>query len=76
LIDAKSPKTVTKFADFVVELAPSDETIKIAYDKASTFQQQNSTAEKFDKAAKTENLLKDIVLSQNMVDVPTNWCCS
>lgn len=70
LIDAKSPKTVTKFADFVVELAPSDETIKIAYDKASTFQQQNSTAEKFDKAAKTENLLKDIVLSQNMVDVP------
>jgi peptidyl-prolyl cis-trans isomerase D len=70
LIEAKSPKTVTKFADFVVELRPSDETIKLAYDKASTFQQQNTTADKFDKAAKTENLRKDIVLTPNMVDVP------
>lgn len=70
LIEAKSPKTVTKFADFVVELAPSDQTIKDAYDKATTFQQQNPTAAQFDKSAKTENLLKDIVLTQNMVDVP------
>jgi peptidyl-prolyl cis-trans isomerase D len=70
LIDAKSPKVVTKFADFVLELTPSEETIKIAYDKAVSFQQQNPTADKFDKAAKTENLAKDVVLTQNMVDIP------
>ncbi len=70
LIDAKSPKVVTKFVDFVVELVPSDETIKTAYDKAVSFQQQNPTADKFDKAAKTENVIKDIVLTQNMVSIP------
>jgi len=70
LIDAKAPKVVTKFADFVVELAPSNETEKLAYDKAAEFQQKNQTPEAFDKAAKTENLAKNIVLTQNMVDVP------
>ena len=70
LIDAKAPKLLTKFADFVVELAPSNETEKIAYDKAVAFQQKNQTAELFDKAAKTESLAKNIVLSQNMTDVP------
>lgn len=70
LIDAKAPKLLTKFADFVVELAPSNETEKIAYDKAVAFQQKNQTAEQFDKAAKTENLAKNVVLTQNMTDVP------
>jgi peptidyl-prolyl cis-trans isomerase D len=70
LIDAKSPKVLTKFADFVVELVPSSETEKIAYDKAVAFQQKNPTAADFDKASKTENLFKSIVLTQNMVDVP------
>ncbi len=70
LIDAKAPKVVTKFADFAVELAPSNETEKIAYDKAVIFQQKNQTVEQFDKAAKTESLAKNIVLSQNMVDIP------
>lgn len=70
LIDAKAPHVLTKFADFAVELAPSSETEKIAYDKAVAFQQKNQTAEQFDKAAKTENVAKNIVLSQNMVDVP------
>lgn len=70
LIDAKAPKVMTKFADFSVELAPSNETEKIAYDKAVAFQQKNQTAEQFDKAAKTENLAKSVVLTQNMVDVP------
>lgn len=70
LIDAKAPKVMTKFADFAVELVPSSETEKIAYDKAVAFQQQNQTPEQFDKAAKTQNLAKNIVLTQNMVDVP------
>lgn len=70
LIDAKAPTVVTKFADFVVELTPGDETEKLAYDKAVTFQQKNQTAEQFDKASKTEDLAKNIVLTQNMVDVP------
>lgn len=70
LIDTKAPKVLTKFADFAVELAPSNETEKIAYDKAVAFQQKNQTAEQFDKAAKSENLAKNIVLTQNMVNVP------
>ncbi len=70
LIDAKSPSTVTKFADFAVELVPSSETEKLAYDNASAFQQKNPTAAAFDKAAKTQNLSKSIVLTQNMVEVP------
>ena len=70
LIDAKTPKLLTKFADFVVELAPSNETEKMAYDKAASFQQKYQTAEAFDKAAKTENLAKNVVLTQNMVEVP------
>jgi peptidyl-prolyl cis-trans isomerase D len=70
MLDAKAPKVLTKFADFAVELAPSNETEKIAYDKAVAFQQKNQTAELFDKAAKTESLAKNIVLKQNMTDVP------
>ena len=70
MIDARSPKFLTKFADFAVELAPSNETEKLAYDKAAAFQQKNQTIEQFDKAAKTENLAKNIVLKQNMVEVP------
>ena len=70
LIDAKAPDVVTKFADFAVELAPGDETEKVAYDKAVAFQQKNQTADQFDKAAKTENVAKNVVLSQNMIDVP------
>lgn len=70
LIDAKNPRAVTKFADFVVELVPGNETEKLAYEKAADFQQKNQTAAEFDKAAKTENLAKNIVLTQNMVDVP------
>jgi peptidyl-prolyl cis-trans isomerase D len=70
LIDAKHPQAVTKFADFVVELAPSSETEKIAYDKAADFLQKNQTPAEFDKAAKSENLVKNIQLTQNMVDVP------
>jgi peptidyl-prolyl cis-trans isomerase D len=70
LIDAKSPIVATKFADFAVELAPSGETETIAYENASAFQQKNPTAADFDKAAKTQNVQKNIVLSQNMVEVP------
>jgi peptidyl-prolyl cis-trans isomerase D len=70
LIDARNPKLVTKFADFAVELTPSNETEKIAYEKAADFQQKNQTPAEFDKAAKTENLAKNIVLTQNMTDVP------
>ncbi|MFN8295538.1 MAG: peptidylprolyl isomerase [Chitinophagales bacterium] len=70
LIDAKAPKQVTKFADFAVELVPSNETEKLAYDNAVAFQQKNQSPEQFDKAAKTENLVKNIVLTQNMVDIP------
>jgi len=70
LIEANAPKVVTKFADFVVELAPSSETEKVAYDNAVAFQQKNPTAADFDKAAKTQNVFRNIVLSQNMVDVP------
>lgn len=69
MIDAKAPKVATKFADFVVELVPSSETEKLAYDNAVSFQQKNPTADQFDKAAKTQNVYKNIVLSQNMVDV-------
>lgn len=70
LVDAKAPKLLTKFADFAVELAPSNETEKIAYDKAVAFQQKNQTAEQFDKAAQSERLAKNVVLTQNMVEVP------
>ncbi len=70
LIEAKSPKLMTKFADFAVELAPSDETERQAYDKAVAFQQKNQTPEEFDKAAKTQKLNRNIVLAQNMVTVP------
>lgn len=70
LIDARNPQPVTKFADFAVELAASNETEKEAYDKAVAFQQKNQTPEQFDKAAKTENLYTSIVLTQDMVDVP------
>ena len=70
LIDAKAPRLVTKFADFVVELTPSSETEKLAYDNAVAFQQKNPTAAEFDKASKGENIYKNIVLTQNMVDVP------
>jgi peptidyl-prolyl cis-trans isomerase D len=78
LIDAKNPQSVTKFADFVVELQPSNETEKEAYDKAVSFQQKNQSPEAFDKAANQllqqlpagQLIYKDIVLSQNMVEVP------
>lgn len=70
MIDAKAPKLLTKFADFAVELIPGNETEKLAYDNAVAFQQKNQTPAQFDKAAKTENLAKNIVLTQNMVDVP------
>ena len=70
MLDVRSPKVLTKFADFAVELVPSNETEKLAYDKAAAFQQKNQTADQFDKAAKTENLAKNVVLKQNMVEVP------
>lgn len=70
LIDARNPKLVTKFADFAVELTPSNETEKAAYEKAAEFQQKYQTPAEFDKAAKTENVAKNIVLTQNMTDVP------
>jgi peptidyl-prolyl cis-trans isomerase D len=70
LIDIKAPTVVTKFADFVVELTPGDETEKLAYDNAVNFQQKNQTVELFDKAAKTQDVAKNVVLTQNMVDVP------
>lgn len=70
LIDAKAPKVLTKFADFAVELVPSNETEKIAYDNAVSFQQKNQTPEQFDKAAKTQAYFKNITLTQNMVEVP------
>ena len=70
LIDARNPKLVTKFADFAVELSPSSETEKLAYEKASAFQQKNQTPAEFDKASKTENVAKNVVLTQNMVDIP------
>ena len=69
LIDMKAPKVMTKFADFAVELVPGDETEKLAYDNAAAFQQKNNTAALFDKAAKTEALAKNVVLSQNMKQV-------
>ncbi|HPA35723.1 MAG TPA: peptidylprolyl isomerase [Chitinophagales bacterium] len=70
LIDAKAPKAVTKFADFVVELVPGNETEKLAYDQAVDFQQKNQTAADFDKAAKSQRLIKNVVLSKNMSQVP------
>ncbi len=70
LIDAKAPKVLTKFADFAVELVPSNETEKLAYDNAVSFQQKNQTPEQFDKAAKTQAYFKNITLTQNMVEVP------
>lgn len=70
LIDAKAPKAVTKFADFVVELVPGNETEKLAYDQAVDFQQKNQTAADFDKSAKSQRLIKNVVLSKNMSQVP------
>jgi peptidylprolyl isomerase/peptidyl-prolyl cis-trans isomerase D len=70
MIDAKSPQPVTKFADFAVELVPSNETEKLAYSSAVEFQQKHPTATDFDKASKEQNTFKNIVLTQNMVDVP------
>lgn len=70
MIDAKAPKAVTKFADFVVELVPGNETEKLAYDQAVDFQQKNQTAADFDKAAKSQRLIKNVVLSKNMSQVP------
>ncbi len=70
LIDTKGLQQVTKFADFAVELIPSNETEKLAYSMAVDFQQKNPTAESFDKAAKEQNTYKNIVLTQAMVDVP------
>lgn len=70
MIDAKAPKAVTKFADFVVELVPGNETEKLAYDQAVDFQQKNQTAADFDKSAKSQRLIKNVVLSKNMSQVP------
>ncbi|MDB5226972.1 MAG: parvulin-like peptidyl-prolyl isomerase [Bacteroidota bacterium] len=70
LIDERNLKPVTKFADFAVELVPGNETEKLAYNNAVAFQQKNQTAEQFDKAAKSQTVYKDIVLTQNMVEVP------
>lgn len=70
MIDAKAPKVVTKFADFAVELVPGNETEKLAYDNAVSFQQKNQTPEAFEKAAKSQAYFKNIVLTQNMYDVP------
>ena len=50
--------------------SPSNETEKLAYDKAVEFQQKNQTAADFDKAAKNQQVAKNIVLNQKMSDVP------
>ncbi len=70
LIDAKAPKLMTKFADFATEIAPSDATITDIESTAQTFYSKNRTAKDFDKNAKTENLIKDVVVTKSTYEVP------
>lgn len=70
LLDVKAPKLMTKFADFAAEISPSDATITDIESKAQAFYSKSRTAKDFDKNAKTENLIKDIVVTKNTTEVP------
>ncbi|MEZ4879086.1 MAG: peptidylprolyl isomerase [Chitinophagales bacterium] len=69
LIDARSPKQLVQVVDFVQPILPGKETQKKVYNEAVAFQQNNNTADKFDKAIKTKNALRSITVQQNDVNV-------
>lgn len=69
MLDARKPTTLTKFADFVVELAPGKETEKAIYAQAVAFKETNNTPDKFTKAIKTRNAFRNIIVNTNSVEV-------
>jgi len=71
LLDARNPKVLTSFADFTEPIRPSKETDSKAYTAATDFLQKNNTAEKFDNAAKTEKLLKNIIITSTSNNIQT-----
>ena len=69
LLDARNPQLLTEFADFVEPIRPSKETNSKAYAEATEFMQKNNTSTKFDAAAKTEKLAKNIIITSNSSNI-------
>lgn len=65
MLDARNPQILTKFADFVEPIRPSKETDSKAYSAATAFFQKNDTPEKFNAAAKNQQLIKNAIITTN-----------